>query len=97
MAKKILIIGNGFDIDLGLRTRYSDFAKSNIWEKLMRNTQVDLTQLFRRNDIKIILTKQLYDNDKNEIQKFDSFCNRLKSIKSGHTVVTAPDFSLNQW
>lgn len=38
MSKKILIIGNGFDIDLGLRTRYSDFAKSNIWEKLMRNT-----------------------------------------------------------
>lgn len=38
MAKKILIIGNGFDIDLGLRTRYSDFAKSNIWEKLMGNT-----------------------------------------------------------
>lgn len=38
MAKKILIIGNGFDKDLGLRTRYSDFAKSNIWEKLMRNT-----------------------------------------------------------
>lgn len=38
MAKKILIIGNGFDIDLGLRTRYSDFANSNIWEKLMRNT-----------------------------------------------------------
>lgn len=31
MAKKILIIGNGFDIDLGLRTRYSDFAKSNIY------------------------------------------------------------------
>lgn len=29
MAKKLLIIGNGFDIDLGLRTRYSDFAKSN--------------------------------------------------------------------
>lgn len=38
MPKRLLIIGNGFDIDLGLRTRYSDFAKSNIWEKLMRNT-----------------------------------------------------------
>lgn len=38
MAKKLLIIGNGFDIDLGLRTRYSDFAKSKIWEKLMANT-----------------------------------------------------------
>lgn len=38
MAKKLLIIGNGFDIDLGLRTRYSDFAKSKIWKKLMANT-----------------------------------------------------------
>lgn len=38
MPKRLLIIGNGFDIDLGLRTRYSDFAKSNFWEKLMRNT-----------------------------------------------------------
>ena len=38
MAKKILIIGNGFDIDLGLRTRYSDFANSKIWEQLMENT-----------------------------------------------------------
>ena len=38
MAKKLLITGNGVDIDLGLRTRYSDFAKSKIWEKLMENT-----------------------------------------------------------
>lgn len=28
MPKRLLIIGNGFDIDLGLRTRYSDFANS---------------------------------------------------------------------
>lgn len=38
MAKKILILGNGFDIDLGLKTRYSDFANSKIWEKLMENS-----------------------------------------------------------
>ena len=38
MAKRLLIIGNGFDIDLGLKTRYSDFANSRIWEKLMENT-----------------------------------------------------------
>ncbi|MBR3883930.1 MAG: hypothetical protein IKJ31_04145 [Bacteroidaceae bacterium] len=29
--KKIAILGNGFDIDLGLNTRYSDYAKSTYW------------------------------------------------------------------
>lgn len=28
-----MIIGNGFDLDLGLKTRYSDFAKSEYWPK----------------------------------------------------------------
>lgn len=37
MAKKILILGNGFDIDLGLKTRYSDFANSEIWGNLIEN------------------------------------------------------------
>jgi hypothetical protein len=31
---KVFIIGNGFDLDLGLKTRYSDFAKSQEWNKL---------------------------------------------------------------
>ena len=30
-SKKILVIGNGFDIDVGLRTKYSDFAHSPYW------------------------------------------------------------------
>lgn len=75
---------------------YDDGSNQQIRNSI-RNAQVDLTQLFRRNDIKIIQTKQLYDNDKNEIQKFDSFCNRLKNLKESDTVVTAPDFSLHQW
>ncbi len=35
MAKAIIILGNGFDLDLGLRTSYADFAKSTQWAKLM--------------------------------------------------------------
>lgn len=35
MSKAIIILGNGFDIDLGLKTRYSDFAKSSQWAGLM--------------------------------------------------------------
>ncbi len=29
----ILVLGNGFDLDLGLKTRYSDFAGSDEWKK----------------------------------------------------------------
>lgn len=31
LKKNIFIIGNGFDLDLGLKTSYSDFAKSSFW------------------------------------------------------------------
>lgn len=29
--KKILVIGNSFDLDLGLKTRFLDFANSEYW------------------------------------------------------------------
>lgn len=29
--KKTLVLGNGFDLDLGLKTRFSDFANSEYW------------------------------------------------------------------
>lgn len=33
VQNRLLIIGNGFDLDLGRKTRYSDFAKSEFWLK----------------------------------------------------------------
>ena len=33
MHKNIFVIGNGFDLDIGLKTRYSDFAYSSFWPK----------------------------------------------------------------
>lgn len=36
MDNKILIIGNGFDLDLGLKSRYSDFMGSKIWQMIKR-------------------------------------------------------------
>lgn len=35
MPKGIIILGNGFDLDLGLKTSYADFAKSEFWQDLM--------------------------------------------------------------
>ena len=37
MSKAIIILGNGFDLDLGLKTSYSDFAGSSQWKELMDN------------------------------------------------------------
>lgn len=36
MKKKIIIIGNGFDISLGLKTRYSDFIQNKDFSVLIR-------------------------------------------------------------
>ena len=63
----------------------------------IRNAQVDLTQLFRRNDIKIIQTKQMYDDDRNELQKFEAFIKRLNGIKASKTIVTMPNVNRNLW
>ena len=29
--KRTLVIGNGFDLDAGMKTSYSDFARSKFW------------------------------------------------------------------
>lgn len=38
--KKILILGNGFDLDLGLKSRYSDFMNSGIWKNAKKNIDI---------------------------------------------------------
>jgi len=39
MGSKILILGNGFDLDLGLKTRYSDFWSSTLWTQAKNQCQ----------------------------------------------------------
>lgn len=31
MKKKVLILGNGFDLDLGWKTSFQEFVKSDYW------------------------------------------------------------------
>lgn len=42
MADIALIIGNGFDIDLGLPSRYSDFVKSKEWDNVVKGVNTFL-------------------------------------------------------
>ncbi len=36
----VLILGNGFDIDLGLETKYTDFIKSPYWKNYMNDSRL---------------------------------------------------------
>ena len=75
---------------------YDDFSNQQIRNSI-RNAQVDLTQLFRRNDIMFIETKQLYEKDKNGIQKFKLFTERLNYLKNTNLIASFPNQRKNLW
>lgn len=41
-GNRLLILGNGFDVDLGMKSRYSDFAKSKVWQDRIENNALML-------------------------------------------------------
>jgi len=43
MAELALIIGNGFDIDMGIHSKYSDFIKSKEWDGVIKKVSPFLT------------------------------------------------------
>lgn len=75
---------------------YDDASNQQIRNSI-RNAQVDLTQLFRRNDINIIQTKLLYDNDSNELQKLELFTKRLKNLNASKVIVAMPNRHKHIW
>lgn len=59
MSRGIIILGNGFDLDLGLKTSYADFAKSEFWQDLMADNN------HSTNDQRLLgFLKGKYDVDK---------------------------------
>ena len=42
MGKLALIIGNGFDLDLGIPSRYSDFINSKEWLAVVKKVRLFL-------------------------------------------------------
>lgn len=49
--ERILIIGNGFDLDLGLKTSYQDFLKSAVFTTLIREQNGLARYLYKKNTI----------------------------------------------
>lgn len=66
---------------------YDDDSSMQI-KNSIRNAGVDLSQLFSRNTLNIIQTKQLYENDTNELAKYNAFQNRMKALRSSGMIVT---------
>ena len=63
MARTVLIIGNGFDIELGLQSSYSQFAESPEWKSLVRS-KVESYNLYQAEDSLVLFIEKarLKDN-----------------------------------
>lgn len=58
-VNRLLILGNGFDVDLGMKSRYSDFAKSTVWnEKIENNAEA----MARNGLLKVLVDAKRHDN-----------------------------------
>ena len=74
MAGVALIIGNGFDIDMGLPSRYSDFADSQEFHDLAHRMHDMFFEEERKNSLVLQIQKASYNSNwfdiEEEIHKF---------------------------
>lgn len=88
MKKKVFIIGNGFDLDLGWKTRYKDFVDSDYWPLKENNPNCDMarylvesTNVDRWFDLEAILKSYALDTPFNQFDadpKDEAFFTDLK-------------------
>jgi hypothetical protein len=80
----ILIIGNGFDLNLGLKTSYTDFIKSEDFAQLLRNSSYLARDLQKHHDLKnwIDIENHLtkYSQNASVKQIADSYQNEFNSL-----------------
>lgn len=67
MAEVAIIIGNGFDIDLGLQSKYSEFINSKEWKKLEKSLDLFPTEDYRDHSLIYHLQSAAY----NKVNWFD--------------------------
>lgn len=78
MDKKVVILGNGFDLSCGLKSRYSDFFSSRIDEKLLsllNNTFAEFEDRFRVKNFGFEMIFKIGNYEKNDFSENFSKCN----------------------
>lgn len=90
IPKRLLIIGNGFDLDLGRNTRYSDFAKSEFWSKNLKS------QLYRYLSQKSQIEKwfDLEGELANYVQKMENTVSSYRALIPATAQEDAQDFKI---
>lgn len=97
MADVALIVGNGFDIDMGLPSRYSDFIRSKEWNDAVSGFNIYLQQKDYQNhsliaQLQMASTNSQWFDIEQEIHKFivshpDNTERDIRNIKSEFDVV----------
>ena len=87
--RNLLIIGNGFDIDLGLKTKYSDFIESNCFDENKNNLFKSIYRSYKNmnwidleNELKKYVTgvdRQNITDEFNDLR--NSLCDYLTQIE----------------
>lgn len=75
MADVVLILGNGFDVDLGLKSKYTDFINEEEWKKLCKGLISKFPDKFKQVSLLYHMQKagedpSLWFDVENEIHKF---------------------------
>ena len=101
MSESILVIGNGFDLDLGLKTKYSDFAKSKYWPQvdferlpctsdgIILDLDAEPKSIFMKDYIETIRTSVLEENTWFDLER--ELLNFATNIAPKNTFNTAKD------
>ncbi|MET2054502.1 hypothetical protein ABXL49_13655 [Enterococcus faecalis] len=78
MDNKVVILGNGFDLSCGLKSRYSDFFSSRIDEKLLsllNNTFAEFEDRFKVENFGFEMIFKIGNYEKNDFSENFSKCN----------------------
>lgn len=75
MADVVLILGNGFDVDLGLKSKYTDFINEEEWKKLCKGLISNFPDKFKQVSLLYHMQKagedpSLWFDVENEIYKY---------------------------
>ena len=66
MADLAIIIGNGFDIDLGLPSKYSQFIEGDEWKKIVNTLVLSSNNDYRKHSLIYNLYKEANNDTKKD-------------------------------
>lgn len=75
--KNVLIVGNGFDLNLGLKTSYSDYLNSKIFKSIKNNSLAEYLEAHSKTSRWIDIEKELYEYSTHLFWKLGSTFNPI--------------------